>query len=348
MEYVNTIARIYEHLEEGHVEKAVMGCLRLARHLKDYVASAIFLRELCPDKREIGRVLNDDAAHLKAETQKYLFELSLHRWLEVHSLDFSLDEDDGEERNILRVAVGEIEAELDQWERAIADMTLPAGMDPFDLAAFTDRFAHEKARIRLRIKALQTIKTRIKARCLNYAIQIERQLEMQRDAQSFLDDVQTEVNNYFRTRSEDVYTKLRKAAQLVASRDAEDTSLLLTEVRRALKAAADHFYPPVDGPVVCADGKERKLGGDQYLNRLREFMSRSLARSTARELLQAELEQLSVYVHRLNDIASKGVHREVTFAESKQGLVGLYFFLFNVIQYLDRSDSEPADGHSGA
>jgi hypothetical protein len=30
MDYENAIARIYEHLENDHVEKAVMGCLRVA------------------------------------------------------------------------------------------------------------------------------------------------------------------------------------------------------------------------------------------------------------------------------------------------------------------------------
>lgn len=338
MDYARTIARIYEHLEEDHVEKALMACLRIARHLKDYVASAIFLRELYPEKSEIARVLYDDTSHLKEEAHRYLFEISFQRWLEVHTLDFAIGGDGNEERNVLRISVSEIETELEQWERAIADMTLPTGMDPFDLAAFTDRFVQQKASIRLRIKALQTIKARIKARCLNYAIQIERQLDMQKVPQSFLDSVQADVNNYFRTRSIDVYAKLRKSTQLVASRDVEDTSLLLTEVRRTLKAAADHFYPAASDPVLCADGRERTLGDDQYLNRLQEFISRNLSGSSARDLLREELEQISVYMRRLNDIASKGVHAEVTFAESKQGLIGLYFFLFNLIQHLVRTD----------
>jgi hypothetical protein len=31
MDYEKVLARIYEHLEEDHVENAVMGCLRVAR-----------------------------------------------------------------------------------------------------------------------------------------------------------------------------------------------------------------------------------------------------------------------------------------------------------------------------
>jgi hypothetical protein len=46
MDDEKTLARISEHLEEDHVERAVMGCLRIARHAKDHFPAAIFLREL--------------------------------------------------------------------------------------------------------------------------------------------------------------------------------------------------------------------------------------------------------------------------------------------------------------
>jgi hypothetical protein len=339
MDYAPIIARIFDHLEDDKVEKAVMGCLRLARHIKDYSSSAIFLRELNPNKHEVARMIMDDAPHLTKEAHKYLYDFSLDRWLEVHTLDFSLGQsEDGEERNVLRVGAGEIDSELDQWERTIDDMVLPSGMDPFDIAAFTDRNAQEKATIRLRMTALNTIRARLKTRCLNYAIQAERQLQVQRNPQNFLVEVQAEVNNYFRDRSNEIYVKLTKAAQLVASRDSEDSSLLLTEVRRSLKSVADHFFPAMDGPVQCADGKQRALGEEQYMNRLQEFITRTLSRSTAKDLLREELDQLSLFSRRLNDIASKGVHAEVKLAESKQGLIGLYFFLFNLIQHLQTAE----------
>ncbi len=54
MDFTAVIARIHEHLEEDHVESAVMACLRIARASKDYIHAAIFLRELYPDKNEVG------------------------------------------------------------------------------------------------------------------------------------------------------------------------------------------------------------------------------------------------------------------------------------------------------
>jgi len=340
MDYPRAIEQVYEHTENDHVDKAVMVCLRIARSLQDYLYAAVFLREMYPSKRELVRVFYDDTNHLKEDAQQYLYKQSLEYWIDTHTLDFPIgSNEEGEDRNVLAVAVGEIDPELEQWKNSIDDMAVPSGMGEYDTAAFTDESIRNKGAIRLRMKALHTIKQRIKTRCLNYAIRVERQLQAQSKSQSFLQQIQNEVNNYFKAHSEDVYTKLQKAAQLVDSNDSEDYSLLLTQVRRAIKASADFLYPPITELIKCSDGKERILGDDQYLNRLQEFLMTSFPESTSRDLVRAELEHLDTLARRLNEIASKGVHADVSPQEAKQGLLGLYMFLYNVVVKLQNKDS---------
>lgn len=333
MDYRQAISRVLDNLEEDKVDRAVLGCLRLARHAKDYLNAAFFLRELYPDKQEVGRIILDDMPHLKKEAQEFVFKISFERWLAAHTFDFGFGEDDAQQ-NVLVIGIGEIDAELDQLERTIDDMKLPPGMTAFDIAAFTDGGIQLKGQVRLRIKALHKIKARVRTKCWNYAIQLERQIYQQQQQQSFLDTVQNDVNNYFKARSDEVFSRLGKATQLAISADLEDCSLLLTEVRRSLAGVADYFLPAVADPIVCSDGIERRLGNEQYLNRLQEFVKSNVPQSTSRELLQIELDHLSSFMRRLNDMASKGVHATVTLSESRQGLVGLYFFLFNLIQHL--------------
>jgi hypothetical protein len=167
----------------------------------------------------------------------------------------------------------------------------------------------------------------------------DAQLGAQSKSEGFLDQVYNEVNNYFKGHSEDVYTKLQKAAQLIGSSDPEDLSLLLTQVRRAIKSAADYFYPTKDALVKCADGKERQLGDEQYLNRLQEYLATAFEQSSSRDLLRAELDHLAVFARRLNEVASKGIHSDVSAREAKQGLLGLYMFLYNVISHLQEKSS---------
>jgi hypothetical protein len=90
-------------------------------------------------------------------------------------------------------------------------------------------------------------------------------------------------------------------------------------------------------PVVCQDGNTRTLGEEQYLNRLDEFCRVSFGGDSSSKLLRAELDYLSVLIRRINEVASKGVHAEVTSAEARQGLLGLYIFLFNLITKLELS-----------
>lgn len=340
MDFASAIAKIYEHLEADNVEGAVMASFRVARSAQDHLATIVFLRELHPGKDEVARTLYDDTSHLSKEAQKFVWERSLDRWLEVHTMDVPISPDDGDEdRTVLKVAAGDIQAELKQWEAALADLTPPHGMSPFDTAAFHDSSNSQRARIRMRMMALQTIKSRLKTRCFNYAVQIEKQLGLQGRNQALLWNVENDVNNYFKERFEDVFYKLVKASQLASSSQTEDAALLLTEVRRVLRAAADFFYPPREGPVVCADGQSRQLGEEQYMNRLEEFLVRKMRTSTAKELATAELKLLATFMRRLNNLASKGVHAEVSHAESRQGLVGLYMFLSTITQHFPQAST---------
>lgn len=335
MDKLAAVARVYRHLENGHVDKAVMTCLRIARNVRDYMSTATFLREMYAQKEDFARALLDDTAHLNEEAQKYLFDRSLEDWIKRHTLDPRPDLRSGdEEGRILALGVGEFDTELEQAELMIQDMKVPAGMSSHDTAVFTDRYTNLKVQLRMKIREVAAIKNRVNTLCLNFAIRVERQMQAQDKSQSFLQQIQSDVNNYFSAHSEDVYTKLQKAAQLVDSSEAEDRSLLLTQVRRAIKAAADFFYPARSEPMTCSDGKERRLGNDEYLNRLQEFLATNFQKSSSRELLRAELDHLAMFARRLNDVASKGVHAEVSATEAKQGLLGLYMFLHNVIARL--------------
>ena len=333
MDFAKAVARIFDHLENDKVEAAAMACLRVARVAQDHMNAAIFLRELSPKNKDVARTIYDDAPHLTDEAKKFIYERSADRWLELHDVGFPVASSGADDdRTVLMIAAGEIEPELAEWQGTLSDITPPSGLTPLDTAAFHDVANSKRESVRLRVRAINMIKARLKARCLNYAIQIEKQLAAQDRNQAFLWTVENDVNNYFKARDLDLFYMLQKASALAASKEPEDAALLLTEVRRALKTAADHFYPPRAEPVICSDGNERVLGDAQYLNRLSEYLGGHIPSSTAREMVAAELAFLDSFTRRLNDLASKGVHTKVTQVEARQGLVGMYMFLSTIIQ----------------
>ncbi|WP_325308941.1 hypothetical protein [Longimicrobium sp.] len=296
----------------------------------------LFLRELYPDQKQLHSAVYDETVHLTDEGRTFVWENSGKHWLAERTLDFGVDSDNPD-KNVLVMGVGELTREVEQLERSIDDLRLPEGMGEFDLAAFTDRHSGLKGGMRLKIRACHTILERVRTRCLYYALRIEGQLNSQQKTSDLVSSIQQEVHNFYATRCEPAYQRMRKAAELLPSSDPEDHALLLTSIRRAVNAVADYHYPPSGEPVVCLDGKSRQLGEEQYLNRLEEFCRTRFGADTSSRLLRAELDLLSVLIRRINEVASKGVHTDVTHAEARQGLLGLYIFLSNLIIKLEHA-----------
>src|SRR5690606_15233017 len=215
----------------------------------------------------------DEVKGLKKESQEFLWKTVTDHWISGRTLEYSVTDDP--DKTVIVMGVGEMKKEIVHLKETISDLKAPAGMDGYDLAAFTDRYDSNKSQLRLRLQGISSILERIRTRCLNYASKIEHQLVAQKGADSFLMSVQSEVNTYFLSRSEDTYQKLRKATDLLGSKSPEDNALLLTSIRRAIHSVANYFYPPIQSDVKCLDGKTRKMGNDQYLNRLNEFVMKS-------------------------------------------------------------------------
>ncbi len=79
MDRTKNIERIFEHLERNNFEAATMACLRVARLMQDHLNAAFFLRELYPNRDEVGRMILDDARTLKDEAAKFIYEHSAER-----------------------------------------------------------------------------------------------------------------------------------------------------------------------------------------------------------------------------------------------------------------------------
>ncbi len=334
------INRIFDHIEAGDTDKAVFGCLRLSRNIGDIFNTVIFLRELNPDEKQLFEIFYDEVTHLNEDAQQLIWKITGERWVKERTISSRIP-DEKEAKTVLKLGIGEMQKHLAHLQKIISDLNISnrSGMGEYDSAVFTDGYDKMKPELWQRVSAITTVQERIRTRCLNYASRVEKQLKTQKKTDSFLSDVQNVVNNYFSAHSEETYRKLQKASNLVNSTNAEDFALLLTSVRRAIKAVADYFHSPEKGKVECSDGDERLMGNEQYLNRLHEYCSRIFKSSTSSELVQAELNYLMAFARKLDKIASKGVHSEVSSSEAKQGLVGLYMFLFNIIQKIEISTS---------
>lgn len=326
------IQKIYDAIENRKIDKTVFLCIRLSRNINDIRNTVLFLHEIFTGN-EFKKEFALEVIEYDKEFQTKLHIITLDDWISSRTLSYSLTDDP--KQNVMTSTIGEIQSELKQLPKTIENLNIPTGMEAFDAAAFTDRYDEQKSMLRLRYSAITSILEGIRSRALSYASRVEKQIKIQKNQNNFLDDVQNKVNNYFYDNSEDIYLKLQKASNLVKSTDIEDASLLLTIIRKILNSVSDYYYPPKKESILCSDGITRKLGKEQYLNRLFEFCNVTFDKSTSKELIKIDLE----FAKKLNDIASKGVHTNSTFFEAKQGLVGIYMLLFNIIQKIEENNS---------
>jgi len=328
------VERVYELVEAREIDKAVMVCLRLARSVNDTVNVVMFLRELHPDVPQLKSALFAETQHLDQAAREQVWEVTLERWIQERTFSHVPGSDDNS-KNVLGMGAGDLLREVDGMEKSIEDLRLPPGLGEYDTAAFTDQHVRLKGEMRLKIRACNEVIERIRARCLYYAMRLESQLKAEAHTSALLGSFQRDVHNFYAEKCEPVFQSLRKAASLLGSTNTEDHALLLTCVRRAVKGAADYHYPPRSEPVTCYDGKVRDLGDEQYLNRLHELCAQHFDANASTAMLRAEFEYLAVFLRRLNDVASKGVHAQVSPVEARQGLLGVYTFLSNVIAKLN-------------
>lgn len=167
---------------------------------------------------------------------------------------------------------------------------------------------------------------RIRHRVFSYLCRCERELGFGVSASSIFDRYRQRVDAHLAQLAPEVLEQLSAAYRRSHEGDAEARSHALTSCRRILKSVADIVYPPGAEPVLGRDGKMHDVGPDRYLARIWQFLDRVTGRGeTSRKLTTAALQDVGERVERLNDLASKGVHDQVT--QEEVDLCVLHCFL---------------------
>jgi DNA uptake protein ComE-like DNA-binding protein len=122
--------------------------------------------------------------------------------------------------------------------------------------------------------------------------------------------------------------KFMAAYERLGSKSTEDWSHALTAARRVIKAVADALYPPQDTPKGA-----RKLGEEQYINRLWAFLDEHVPAGSDKDLAKAHIDYLGSFLQRLNEKASKGVHAQVFYEEAVRAVLYTYLALGDVLEF---------------
>lgn len=115
------------------------------------------------------------------------------------------------------------------------------------------------------------------------------------------------------------------------SNNKETYAQSLITCRRVLKSFADYVYPTLDEPVLCSDGVERNFGDDKYVSRLWQYISENIDKSSSRELILNQLDNLGKRVDYIYSLTNKGVHADVNEQEANQCIVQTYLLIGDIL-----------------
>lgn len=117
------------------------------------------------------------------------------------------------------------------------------------------------------------------------------------------------------------------------SQNPEDWANAVHSCRRIIKDLADELYPASD--PIFIDGKKIKLGNDQYINRLVQFVSEKKQSSTHAKIINCDLAYIGNRLDAVQEASSKGTHSDVTLDEATKYVMHTFFLISDVLDFVD-------------
>lgn len=323
---------------------AMRRAIRIARMRSDWEAVYWLSVELEPigDKEARQRRVAEVAPHFTKEEMNALHHRAVEQTIASRTLGIIDESGRPQNDKITSLSAPELEALL-TIHASIRPEALPANLLPRDAAALSEARRTASERRTFDFTEMTKVLVRLTQRTHAYLSRVEQQLFRGYLQADFVEHNRRFVEGRLAVICPEALEQLRSAHVRAAEDTPEARSHSLTSCRRALKSLADRLYPARKEPVRGTDGKERILDDSKFVNRLWQFIADSAANSTSGQLLQGEVEQLGATVERLNELASKGVHAEVTAFDVNACLASLYSLSGAVIRLFDQVSGASLD-----
>jgi len=118
------------------------------------------------------------------------------------------------------------------------------------------------------------------------------------------------------------------------SENPEDWANAVHSCRRILLDLADALYPPSDVPIMI-DRKPIKIGKEQYINRLIQFVASKKGSNTYSQIIGADLASVGERIDAIYNATNKGTHVDVSKDEASRYIIHTYLLISDIISLVD-------------
>lgn len=236
---------------------------------------------------------------------------------------------DGKKGSLI-MGVAELESHVESMQSLYDDRVTP-GMTPIDTGLASINRDRARSALAPALQRERAVLARIREAAYGYMLEAEAELIRGELIPDVLSQGRAFVDTEIALRAPNAREALAAAEERLANGEEEAMSHAATSCRRAIKALADVLYPP-SSPVVDGSGVSRILDDEHYRNRLVEYVRQRRGKSTHADVLASNLAVLGTRLKSLDDLASKGVHTQVSRVEAQTCVSWTYMLAADLLR----------------
>lgn len=148
-------------------------------------------------------------------------------------------------------------------------------------------------------------------------------------------DLQERASAWLETFCPKAISRMSAAHDALLRGDEESMSHAVSSCRRALTALADVVEPPAPGTRSDHTGQERRVGRDEYKNRLLLHLEKRVTSKSGRKMSSRELDLLVHWLDALVDRLGKGVHDDSHYEDAAHIYYTTWGVIAEVVRFSD-------------
>lgn len=180
------------------------------------------------------------------------------------------------------------------------------------------------------IRQNQSLLQKVTGKLYAYVLQIYNKLMYGNIIEDTFTTARLQVNDELAKICPKAVEKFISVYSNMDSDNPEDWANAVHSCRRILLDLADSLYPPQDEPITV-NGRSIKVGQDQYINRLIQFIDGKTGSKTYAEVVGADLSSIGIRLDAINNAVCKGTHVDVSKDEASRYIIHTYLLISDII-----------------
>jgi hypothetical protein len=238
------------------------------------------------------------------------------------------------EEYISYASIADIESNIQTLQIKLAAASDPnislTSANPHQFLVSPSGNSAERSHITSEIRQNTQILGQVKGALYNYILTIYNKLVYGNIVEDIFTESRTRVIQKLGEYCPKSIGKFVSVYENLSSDNPEDYANAVHSCRRILLDLADALYPPSDTPIQI-NGKSIKVGPDQYINRLIQYINSKSGSKTYNDVVGSDLSSIGMRLDAINDAVCKGTHTDVTKDEATRYIIHTYLLISDII-----------------